>query len=121
MTMHARVMRVELGHVDRGAAFVSDKIVPSAGSSPGSSLRTGSQSVARAGACGDDLGERSRHARRRRDRPGSVTHGEEGWDSTAPAAPDSALGTHRLRTSAFKDSRCDLAHRPAARRSARWQ
>jgi heme-degrading monooxygenase HmoA len=35
MGMHARVMHVELGDVDRGAAFVRDKIVPSARQQPG--------------------------------------------------------------------------------------
>lgn len=33
--MHAGVMRVEFGDVDRGATFVSDKIVPSARQQPG--------------------------------------------------------------------------------------
>jgi hypothetical protein len=35
MGMHARVMRVELGDVDRGASFVREKIVPSARQQPG--------------------------------------------------------------------------------------
>ncbi len=35
MEMHARVMHVELGDVDGGAAFVHDKIVPSARQQPG--------------------------------------------------------------------------------------
>ena len=35
MGMHARVMRVELGDVDRGISFVRDKIVPSARQQPG--------------------------------------------------------------------------------------
>ncbi len=35
MTMHARVMRVELGDVDRGISFVRDQIVPSARQQPG--------------------------------------------------------------------------------------
>jgi hypothetical protein len=35
MTMHARVMRVELGDVDRAIAFVRDQIVPSAEQQPG--------------------------------------------------------------------------------------
>ena len=35
MGMHARVMRVELGDVDRGASFVREKIVPSAKQQPG--------------------------------------------------------------------------------------
>lgn len=35
MTMHARVMRVELGDVDRGTSFVRDQIVPSVRQQPG--------------------------------------------------------------------------------------
>jgi heme-degrading monooxygenase HmoA len=35
MGMHARVMRVELGDVDRGASFVREKIAPSAKQQPG--------------------------------------------------------------------------------------
>ncbi len=35
MTMHARVMRVELGDTDRGISFVRDQIVPSARQQPG--------------------------------------------------------------------------------------
>jgi heme-degrading monooxygenase HmoA len=35
MGMHARVMRVELGDVDRGASFVRERIVPSARQQPG--------------------------------------------------------------------------------------
>ena len=35
MTMHARVMRVELGDADRGIAYVRDQIVPSARQQPG--------------------------------------------------------------------------------------
>ena len=35
MGMHARVMRVELGDVDRGISFVRDQIVPSARQQPG--------------------------------------------------------------------------------------
>jgi len=35
MGMHARVMRVELGDVDRGIAFVRDQIVPAARQQPG--------------------------------------------------------------------------------------
>lgn len=35
MGMHARVIQVELGDVDRGASFVRDKIVPSARQQPG--------------------------------------------------------------------------------------
>lgn len=35
MGMHARVMRVELGDVDRGISFVRDQIVPAAQEQPG--------------------------------------------------------------------------------------
>jgi heme-degrading monooxygenase HmoA len=35
MGMHARVMRVELGDVDRGIAYVRDRVVPSARRQPG--------------------------------------------------------------------------------------
>lgn len=35
MGMHARVMRVELGDVDRGISYLQDKIVPSASQQPG--------------------------------------------------------------------------------------
>ena len=35
MGMHARVMRVELGDVDRASSFVRDQIVPSATQQPG--------------------------------------------------------------------------------------
>jgi heme-degrading monooxygenase HmoA len=35
MAMHARVMRVELGDVERGIAFVRDRIVPAARQQPG--------------------------------------------------------------------------------------
>jgi heme-degrading monooxygenase HmoA len=35
MGMHARVMRVELGDVDRGISFVRDRIVPAARQQPG--------------------------------------------------------------------------------------
>lgn len=35
MGMHARVMRVELGDVDRGISFVRDQIVPAARQQPG--------------------------------------------------------------------------------------
>lgn len=35
MGMHARVMRVDLGDVDRATAFVRDRVVPSARQQPG--------------------------------------------------------------------------------------
>lgn len=35
MTMHARVMQVELGDVERGIAFVREQIVPSVRRQPG--------------------------------------------------------------------------------------
>lgn len=35
MGMHARVMQVELGDLDRGASFVREKIVPSVRQQPG--------------------------------------------------------------------------------------
>lgn len=42
MGMHARVMRVELGDVDRAISFVRDQIVPSARQQQGIVPRIGS-------------------------------------------------------------------------------